>query len=326
MKKHLRYAWIGVSAMLVLAGYYAVAVGSAGGIQPVAPKEAADLLAAVRLGCDTATASVSTSAGVVTVHEWHWRDNGQVLETETTYTVASKGERFKAAVETKYLTNEWSSYNTPGTIQKTVLGYDGETVTRYGPARSYAEISGIDSQIGRELRNVKLMAVSPGIGVPRFEGMPPTSDNPNPGPYVLGRQTLNGEDCVVVESSYSTPTEKGTQTMYVRFWLALQKGFSVVKSEGEARGGMFPEKGVLVDQGEAQLREYAGGLWGVSQVQQEAYMVDSSGRLYLKTRTITSFPKDYAINRSVTDEMLAVTLPSGTKVHNELIDTEYTVP
>jgi len=154
----------------------------------------------------------------------------------------------------------------------------------------------------------------------------PTPDNPNPGPYVLGRQAVNGEDCLVVESVRTAPAGNGTQTEYYRFWLAPQKGFSVVKAEAKARGGVFGEGETVIAQGEAQLREYADGLWGISQVQQEQYMVDDSGRRYLNTRTITSFSKDYAINASVTDEMLAVALPSATQVHNELIDAAYSVP
>jgi len=148
MRTHTKHAWIAAAAILALVSGLIMAVGSTDDIQPVTPEEARDLLAAVRLGCDTATAGVSTSAGVVTVHAWNWRANGDLLETETTYTVAAKGERYKAAVETKYLTNEWTPPepglpgNTPGTVQKTVIGYDGEKVTRYDPSRGYAVISG----------------------------------------------------------------------------------------------------------------------------------------------------------------------------------------
>jgi hypothetical protein len=269
---------------------------------------------------------------VVTVHEWNWRDNGDLLETETTYTVASKGEKFRAAVETKYLTNQYPPpepglpVNTPGTVQRTVIGYDGERVTMDKPDLRYAEISGADSQAGRTLRSVKAMAVSPGIAVPRFEEVLSTLDNPNPGPYVLGRQAVNGEDCLVIESVRTTATANGTQAMYFRFWVAPQKGFSVVKEECEARGGAFSKEGAVIERAECQVRQYGDGLWGVNQVQQEEYRVDNSGKLYLSARRVTTFSEDYALNAPVTDEMLAVALPSGTSVINELIDSEYTVP
>jgi len=326
MRKHIKHAWIAAAAIVALAGGLIVAVGSTDGIQPVTPEEAKELLAAVRLGCDTAAASVSSSAGVVTLHEWNWRANGDLLETETTYTVALKGERYRAAVETKYLTNEWSSANSPGTIQKTILGYDGEKVTRYEPLRGYAAIANLDSGIGRELRNAKILAISPGIGAPTFPEIPPTPDNPDPGSRVLGRQTVNGEDCVVVDTVSTAATAKGTQTMIFRSWIALQKGFSLVKAEGKVRGGMFGEGETLIAQIEAQPRECADDLWGISQVQQEEHMVDDSGRIYLSRRATTDFSKDYAINAPVTEDMLTVTLPSGTKVDNELIDSQYTIP
>lgn len=318
--------------MLIMASCWAMAGGPAGGIQPVALDEAGDLLAAARLGWESATASVSTSAGVVTVHEWIWRDSGELLETETTYGVASKGERFKASVETRYLTNEYTPrepglpVNTPGTVQRTVIGYDGERVTMHRPDVLYAEISGTDSQVGRTLRSVKAMAISPGIAVPRFEQVLPTSDNPNPGPYLLGRQALNGEECLVVESVRTTATGNGTQAMYFRFWVAPQKGFSIVKEECEARGGAFSKEGAVIERAEWQTRQYGDGLWGVSRVQQEEYRVDGSGSLYLSARRTASFSEDYAVNAPVTDDMLAVTLPSGTKVYDELIDAHYVVP
>jgi len=46
----------------------------------------------------------------------------------------------------------------------------------------------------------------------------------------------------------------------------------------------------------------------------------------LKMETVVTVADDYQLNAPVTEEMLKVQLPSGTKVYNELIDAHYTVP
>ncbi len=327
-----KYALIGAGVMLVVAGCLIAAIGLASGLQPVGAEEAEDVLAAVRLGCETTTARVSTSAGVVTVHEWNWRSNGELLETETLYTVASEGERFKAAVDTRYIRNEWTPpdpdlrVNAPGTVQRQEIAYDGEKITSYEPDRNRAEISGLDSDGGRLLRTVKLMALSPGHAVPRLPTSSPSPEGVNRGPHVVARDILNGDECIVVESVRTATAADGTQQEYYsRFWVMPQKGFSVARSETEARGGMFGE-GTLLSQAEIDTREYADALWGISEVRHEEYRLQDSGRPYLKSRTITAFADEYQLNGPVTKEMLTIDLPSGTKVYNELIDAEYTVP
>jgi hypothetical protein len=247
--------------------------------------------------------------------------------------VASAGEKFKAAVETIYLTNEWTPpepdmpiINTPGTVQRQEIAYDGERVTSYELDRKRAEIAGPDSGAGRELRTVKLMTLSPGHGVPDLPTQSCSSHHTRSGPYVVGREVVNGDECIVVESVDTVPRSDGTEVKYYfKVWISPARGFTMCRAEASAQGGPFGE-GFLLGHTEIEVRPYGDDLWGVKQVRQEEYRLDESGKSYIMMREITTFADDYQLNAPVTEEMLTVQLPSGTRVHNELIDAEYTVP
>jgi len=307
--------------------------GPAKGIE--APGNAEDLLAAVRLGCETAASRVSTSTGQVTVHEWYWRSNGELIETDAVYTVASLGDKFKGVAEVHYVKNEASVPESdsrqqsiaPGTVLKQQLAYDGEKVTSYNPAEQCARIAGLDSQAGRDLTMMKLTVMNPGHGVPSLPtGSPSPHYITSSGPYVVGREVVNGDECIVVELVDMVIDVNGDEVAYHnRSWINPQRGFTISKSQSSARGGMFGE-GDLVAQAGVETRQYADDLWGISEARTEQYALDSSGTRYLQRRNITTFADDYQLNAPVTEEMLTIQLPSGTKVHNELIDAEYTVP
>jgi hypothetical protein len=307
-----------------------------GGVQPVFGEEAEDLLAAVQLGCETAASRVSTSSGQVTVHKWYWRSNGELIETDSVYTVASTEERFKAVADVTYVTNEATVPESqpgqqpvaPGTVLKEELAYDGERIVSYKPAEQRATMAGLDSRAGGDLTMMKVTVMSPGHGVPTSlvtaPYLPPRYTRT--GPHVVGREVVNGDECIVVEFVDTRTDADGAEVAYdSRLWINPQRGFTTFKSESSARGGVFGEEALLADM-EMETREYADDLWGISRVQQEQYALDDSGRRYLQLRTITTFAADYALNAPVTDDMLTVTLPSGTKVYNELLDASYVVP
>ena len=321
MKKCL----LGVVVVLVALTAFIAAMGAAtAGIEAVGTEEAKDLLAAVRLGCDAAASRVSTSAGQVRVHEWTWKATGELLEMETVYDVASAGEKFKASVTTTYLTNEWASagFNAPGTVHREEVAYDGEKVTNYDPDRNRAEISGLDSDAGRQLRGLKAVVMIPGHGVPRAEleqvKLPPGYEwNER---RLLGREVVDGEECIVYEASHTAPRADGTEvTYYHRHWINPQRQFTVSKSESGIRGGPYGE-GFVLATGEAETRQYADGLWSVREVRIEEHRLDDSGNPYRMRYAVTTFADDYQLNGPVSEDMLTIKLPSGTKVYNTLID------
>ena len=69
------------------------------------------------------------------------------------------------------------------------------------------------------------------------------------------------------------------------------------------------------------------GLWRISSWRQDQYtMSPSTGEPYLSARSTVTYSDDYQLNAPVTEEMLTIDLPSGTRVHDEVIDAYYTVP
>lgn len=319
--------------VLLLAAVLTVTVRlDAGAVQPVFGEEAEDLLAAVQLGCEETKSRVSSSAGTVTVHEWHWRSSGELLETETQYTVASAGDKFRAVCETRYITNEWVSresglpFNPPGTVQRVDMAYDGEKVTRYEPQRGRADIAGPNSNWARELGSIRRSILSPGGGVPVVRSVARSERRDPIDPRVVGREMVNGDECIVCELAYRTPLRDGcTGTFYDHIWVNPAKGFTFAKEESGARGGLFGD-GMLLAEAEIDVRKCGDDLWGLSEVRHDQYGLDDAGERYLNIREIITFGNDYRLNPTVTDDMLTVTLPSGTKVYNELIDAHYAVP
>ena len=319
--------------VLLLAAVLAVVVLlDGGGVQPVFGEEAEDLLAAVQRGCEEAKSRVSSSAGTVTVHEWHWRSSGELLETKTQYTVASAGDTFRAVCETRYITNDWVSresglpFNPPGTVQRVDMAYDGEKVTKYQPQRGRADMGGPDSHWARELGGIRRSVLSPGGGVFIPKSVARSEIHEPMDPRVIGREIVDGDECIVCEVAYTTKLSDGsTGTFYDYMWINPAKGFTLAKEESGARGGRFGD-GMLLSHGELDLRKYGDNLWGLSEVRHEQYGLDDAGERYLNIRQIITFGKDYRLNPPVTEDMLTVDLPSGTEVFDERIDAGYVVP
>jgi len=321
-----------VAALVALTTFIAATGGLSAGVEPVGAEEAEELLAAVRLASDAAASRVSRSAGTVRVHEWIWRATGEVLETETVYAVALAGEKFKAAVTTTYVTNEWTpahpgaGFNAPGTVQRGEIAYDGEKITSYEPDRNRAEISRLESDAGRQLKLTRVVVMSPGHGVPELKqvALPPGYEWDEP--RVVGREVVDGEECIVYNSSYTGSGSDGAEVTYYNvMWLNPQRACTLSKGESGIRAGRFGE-GVLLTQAETETRQYAEGLWGVREVRQTQYALDDSGTRYRQRYAVTTFAEDYQLKAPVTEEMLTIDVPSGTKVYDELIDAEYTVP
>jgi hypothetical protein len=294
-----------------------------------------DLLDMTLLGCQTAASLVSTSSGRVTVHEWYWRANGQVLETVADYTVASKGDKFKVLAEVGFANNELTpTVSDPGlkpipsrTVTRRELAYDGERVVSYKPAQHRALVASTDSNAGRDLRALKLQVLHPGNGVPTLSALSPLPNYTRNGPCAVGWELVDGDECVVVEYTDVGTGAGGAEVRYRnRFWIDPEKGFTLPKSEAWVQGGAFGQQEILLAQSQCQVRQYDVDLWGVSVAQSEQYALDSLGKWYLQRRTIITFASDYRLNTPVSDDMLAIALPSGTKVYNELLDEQSTAP
>ena len=324
--------WLVITSVLLLVcAVHAKADDSAGPTAGIA-EDSGSLLAAVRLGCESARSRISTRVGAISEHLSFWKEDRKWLETETVYRVVSEGTKVRVTADTTYIRNDWTTTDpggvpiAPGTVMSKQLAFDGEKVVEYWPAENRAAIAGPESAIGSELRSITRTIEEISPGAPDLAKEMPAPRYTTCGPAVVGREVVDGEECVVVELVHVRVNSDGQEiSWYHRYWIAPDMGFTALKTEDGYRGGRYGD-GVVSVEIEAEARQYASGLWGVSRMWARQYRLDQLDTRELKIETVVTVADDYQLNAPVTEEMLRVQLPSGTKVSNELIDAHYTVP
>jgi hypothetical protein len=319
--------------LVVVVGIAAVAAGAlvlrGDTLEPVEGTEAQALLDAVRTGCEAAASAIQSGSGTFTVHDTMWQENGARRETEGTYQLVQRADRVRVLLQTRTIADEWGG--TPGQNaaagSQTVLGFDGEEVTYYEPDNKRASVADRSSGFGNILDGILTITHAPGHAIPAkvFDPRAWRSEWASP-PQVLGRETVNGEQCVVVEVAEQRIPDKGTFTPSYKYWISPTRGFSLVRFESHVR--LAPsEEPVLTTRADIETVPAGNGLWRISSWRQDQYTISSgTGKPYLSNQSTVTYAEDYQLNAPVTDEMLTIHLPSGTRVRNELIDSEYTVP
>ncbi len=301
--------------------------------EPVEGTEAQALLDAVRTGCEAAASAIHSGVGVITFRETEWHENGARRETEATCHLVQRGDSVRVLWERRSIADEWGTpdLNTAESIASSVstwcLGSDGEVVTYYEPDTKRAYVQDRSSTFASLLQSVLTITHAPGHAIPASVFDPQTWSGRNIiGPRVVGRETLDGQECIVCEATEERVRDKGTLTRTYKYWINPNRGFSLVRFESHVR--LAPsEESVLITRADIETSPCPDGLWRISSWRQDQYTISpTTGEPYLNARSTVTYSDDYQLNAPVTDDMLTIALPSGTKVHNELIDAEYTVP
>ncbi len=322
---------IGVLALVVLVPWRLAATGGlSDGVEPVGAEEAEELLAAVRVGCEAAASAIQSGVGVISIHDTEWQEDGTRRETEATYQLVQRGDRARVLFEMRIIASRWEMI-AGGRIDSGAsgwwLGSDGEVVTFYEPERKKASVADRSSLFARLLESVLTITHAPGHAIPASVFDPQTWSGRNVvGPRVVGRETLDGQECVVVEVTKERVWDTGASTRTYRYWINPTRGFSLVSFESRLR--IAPsEESVLMTRADIETSPCRDGLWRISSWRQDQYTISpATGVPYLNSRSTVTYAGDYQLNAPVTDDMLTIALPSGTKVHNELTDADYTVP
>jgi hypothetical protein len=293
-----------------------------------------DLLPVILEGTKTAVSSISSGAGKVVVHDWYRRESGELLETETTYTVAFSGDKLKASGNTRYEQNQLKAQGEPGlrsmlpgTEVEKILAYDGEKIIVFMPTKRTATIGDAKSSVAHELRNCRFLVGIPGHGLVDMSKDAYLPDDTRSDPRIVGRETIGGDECVVVEVVDNKPLSSGGQVKHTSWcWVNPSRGYMVVRTRAWAEGGSFKSK-TLVAETVTDVRPYSVGIWGPAQHVSEQYRLKSdSEESYLAVRTTTTYDSDYQLNSPVSSNDLRIGLPSGTKVYDEVLQARYTVP
>lgn len=151
---------------------------------------------------------------------------------------------------------------------------------------------------------------------PRSHGITRLADRPDA--KITGAETLNGGDCVVVE----TELHAGDNVyMRTKLWVDTNRGFTIPKLEVST---ISSTTGQVIGRREAvtELRQYGEDLWGPAKYTEIDYGADGT-----KTKqTILTYDPDFQLNIPVTEGELKLALPPGTEVYDEMLDELYTVP
>jgi len=300
---------------------------------PVGGNDAKDLLEAVLLGCEDARSRVSSGVGHITEYKWQLDANKKLLEVEKGYSVVFSGDKCRARVETVLLTNERVLPDDPnlvpiplGVVRTQEIAYDDEVLVTYSPDQDAATISEGPGATLNGVRSLARMMATGGPDPARVAFGLPTHQTQ--GPVVKGRQVVDGVECVVVETVYEHTPEVGDGVSLIdTFWVSPEMGFATLRMQTKYYGGKFGAEGMLAASVTAQPRQRVDGSWCLSRMETEQYALDGeSGQAYLYSRTVATLADDFETNAPVTADLFSIDIPSGTSVHNALIDAEYTVP
>ena len=287
-----------------------------------------ELLTMAYEGCKNALSAINSAKGGVTVRHWQKNSEGIVQEFDYAYKIAFDGAKHRISQEISALKNDLKYPVLPvgSTIQKK-MSCDGEKLTILDCDKASATIGALDSSSGLPYYSQALMhtRVKNGNGVIdispeanpllKLERVSPTARY----------DTLNGDKCILVEKAFLTQKPSPRTDTY-EMWVNPSKGYTIplTRMWSEVEG----QPKVLVEEHSTDVKLYETGVWGPVRSTLARYVQTKSGstETILKFRTITTFNDDFRLNVPVTDDDLAITLPSGTTVTDELLNASYVVP
>ncbi len=291
-----------------------------------------DLLAALSEGCANAVSSIRSGSGHATTYFWSKRGDGGVLETETENYLKFKGDRFLLREKVKYLRNDpipgKEPSDMPVTIRNTASSYDLEKVTILDQDDSLPASATICDPTTREGRNqlnlYKVFARMAGHGVdylvPRPEDLPPSIELTSA--KIVGRESLEGDECIVVDVAVTVHLpDEDTMVSTVRKWVNVDKGYTIVRTRTWHEGNVYSAQ-TLKSESSTTVRQYGDGVWGPDTFTSQRYDLEGE----VRHKLVIAYDPAFELNVPVSDSDLSLTLPSGTEVHDELIDVQYTVP
>lgn len=293
-----------------------------------------DLLLIAKQGVDNAVSAIRSGKGSTNVTFWSIDDMGRVTETETSYNIVFEGDTHKYSVKMIHVTGSGSTTDEknviqpqPGMVFENIVSYDGERLVRFDPGSGRATSKDPHSS-QCDLNNYKLDADIVGAGLRDCRRILFDSADTN-GITALGKELNNGDECIVLEAIATKPLSTGEQsTKTVRFWVDPQNGFTVTKVQRWAQGGRFRDK-ILYSQMEIEARQYQGGVWGLAKATYDEFDrkgKDGSGEYYRKIHQVVTVDPEFELNATVKPEDIELKLPSGTKVEDLILQTEYIIP
>lgn len=293
-----------------------------------------DTMDVLLAGMRHAASSIRSGRGTVIEELSLKSKNGEALESKTSYTVVFLGDKFKISSEDKYRTSSAGVINHPEDQPsheaiRGVIAYDGERAIHYKPLERRASVGDVTSPTGRQaiaLYNTRINMLWNGVYSIEAAAMLPKKYNVvSHKPTVIGRETVNGDDCILLELGSTTEFPTGPREGKGKVWVCPSKGFTVPRMQGYGFVGASDNM-KLIFETNAEMRRYDSDLWGPAKAVRVQYGLDADGQYGQVLRQTIIYDTNFELNVPVNEDELKLTIPSGTEVFEELLDALYTVP
>lgn len=318
-----------------------------GANSPFVPDTNQDKLPILIQGCANAVSSLEHGKGKVIVHSTYIGEDGNVTETESENDVTFFGSKFKISAHKTYLENEPREGSdpklllAPGAVRSQQISCDGQRIILL-KATEGALVGGVkmkkmdeavisDAGVGEgfsAVADIKRDIAVVGHGVWDLAKMKNVwrflEDYTMSGPRIVGRETLDGDECFVVEVVYTAENRDDTKTVWL--WIDPQKGHTVPLMRMWMQGGILKEK-TLYQERTTKIRQYSDGVWGPAEGTFDEYVPNwKKGGVYKHWHCVTTYDPDFRFDLKPSDEDMSLKLPSGTRVFDENLDASYTAP
>jgi len=277
---------------LLLSGVLAVTVLLAG----TASASDEELLEQVRVGMYHRYTSVTTCKGSVHLVMTRPMEGGERLFAVRVVTATFDGQRLRMSGKVTW-----------GQADNFEGAFDGEKTTEWvGECMSAPLVyDGLDGISDGEFS----LFVDPR----RIGGWAVTSLDPRPeaSANIVGREAVDGNDCVVLE--YTSDVIEGTDggRSRVRYWVDAERGFSVPKLLASWIPGDEAEPVLLRDQ-VVELRQYGDEVWGPATFIRVDYRPDGT----VEKKVYGTYDPGFEINVPISEDDLTLRLPAGMAVRD----------
>lgn len=333
----MKVAVICVSVLIALAAYQSVSGNSN---QGAAAEDDPGLMSIVLQGTQEASSSVTSGKGKLRVVTESRERDGGVIESDVSFTYLFRGDKFKFERQVKGSRTSSGSEPEPGYLiippdETDIVAFDGEMMRVLEASRGQGTVCDALSPRGRHelLQHDLILAIGRGRGMGNgvcdLESFRKALLYPGTtviDPVIVGRETIDGDDCIVVEWRYEFTKATGeTFRDTRRFWVNTDKGYTLKKFRSW-RGDELSDSALALEY-DVTATLYAGGIWGPEKVEESQYDFDSeSGKRVRKLHRVATFDAAFELNAPVSDDELSLVFPSGMEVRDEVLNAHYTVP
>ena len=343
-----RYSFRWIAALLLIAVVGIPTMAGTKAPHKALPTKHSDLLQYIINGTHEAATAIKSGKGRITVREWTRENSKASREFETIYDVTFSGDKYKLTIDSTVLRNDpipgVSGFPVPpGYKTLRMVAIDGRRITNmirtrrntftaaigYGnitPMPEGGYVKGGYSRMVPYNYDISLSGRQlPGNGIIDLSKLHfNTSSFKESITRIIGREVVNGSECVIVEILAPGASAK-IDNMYLQAWIDPAKGFTIPRFRRYAEGGPSHAKRFLCEEVHAEIRELAPGVWGTSKVTQTYYRLDYKKRPYKSGTKTIIYDQNFQANIEVSPDDLKLEIPDGTKVYDDS-GKEYTWP